>query len=612
MALTPMKNKEEQLDVGTVNVSTEDIEFSADIVAAGCQLKTLFTALCNKSNEVKGTMCSLLSKSDIADVTSGDMCGSGKTKVSKKFLADSVLAFINLVGSIDPVINEIPAHLGKMKLSEPSVTTTDSSSIVSEYLKAFETRLHDHTSNMEACSQKMIDTIASLQSQQQLAAAPAQTNRASPPRSPMLPNTRAATPRTHTATTPPEPYVRHVDDGVSEEIQGVLRDFLEPNRGKLSPEGSTHTRDTLYFGEYKYRYTGGEHDSTGKDLPEPLAKLLEHVRPHLSDSSAVFNSCLINRYKDGSDCISAHRDDEPTIDPESEIVTVSIGASRVMKFTSNDGSSRDLTLTNGSVLIASRKAQDFWRHSIEPSEEECEERFSFTFRNISKYYLNSTCIVGDSNTRLLNFGTGQGTFGKWMPGKRIEAFHIGEIPEPEDIGPYRNIVLHTGVNDIKHRSRKSSQRLGDELYYKCKRIMEVYPRCKIYLSLLLPTKLSSINYRVKELNNIMQEMSHSHKNVYVLDNDISQYCDRSGVLRSELGRHDKATGRPLDQDALHLGKQGLRLLARAIRSNIVRFNKATARKSIQGSREQGTTPAASDNHHGGTGGDQMHAASDTG
>jgi hypothetical protein len=196
-----------------------------------------------------------------------------------------------------------------------------------------------------------------------------------------------------------------------------------------------------------------------------------------------------------------------------------------------------------------------------------------------------------------------------MPGKRIEAFTIGEIPEPEDIGPYRNIVLHTGVNDIKHRNRRSNHSLGNELHYKCKRIMEVYPRCKIHLSLLLPTKLSSLNYLVNDLNNIIQEISHSHKNVYVLDNDISQYCGRSGVLRSELGRHDKESGRPLDHDALHLGREGLRLLARAIRSNIVRFNKATARKSIQGSGEQSTASAAGGNHHGGTGGDQVHVAS---
>jgi alkylated DNA repair dioxygenase AlkB len=526
---------------------------------------------------------------------------------------------------VDHIINGNPLVLD---FNPPQPTTTHDGHAVQpvandrmdSYLRDVQKRLEDFNENMMANQTKFDQMVGTLEqlvtSTNRSPKRPpsAHTNR-SPTRTPgssTLPNTTAATPGSHTAKAPPEPYVKHVDDGVNEDIQNTLRDFLELNKDKLSPEGSAHTRDTLYFGEYRYRYTGGEHDSTGKDLPVPLAKLLDHVRPHLSDPSAVINSCLINRYKDGSDCISAHRDDEPTIDPESEIVTVSIGASRVMKFTSNDGSSRDLTLTNGSVLITSRKAQDFWLHAIEPTEEECGERFSFTFRNISKYYLNSTCIVGDSNTRLLNFGTGQGSFGKWMPGKRIEAFHIGEIPEPEDIGPYRNIVLHTGVNDIKHRSRKSSQRLGDELYYKCKRIMEVYPRCKIYLSLLLPTKLSSLNYRVKELNNIMQEMSHSHKNVYVLDNDISQYCDKSGVLMSVLGRHDKATGRPLDHDALHLGKQGLRLLARAIRSNIVRFNKATARKSIQGSRGQDTASAAGGNRHGGTGGNQMHAASGTG
>ena len=57
--------------------------------------------------------------------------------------------------------------------------------------------------------------------------------------------------------------------------------------------------------------------------------------------------------------------------------------------------------------------------------------------------------MGDSNTRLLHFGDGKGTFVKWMSGNRLEAFHIEDIPDPVKIGPYSNVIIHTGATLAK-------------------------------------------------------------------------------------------------------------------------------------------------------------------
>ena len=81
----------------------------------------------------------------------------------------------------------------------------------------------------------------------------------------------------------------------------------------------------------------------------------------------------------------------------------------------------------------------------------------------------------------MKFGEGKGTLGVWMPGKRVEAFHIEDIPDPLTIGPYRNFVIHTGVNNIKRRDRRSNCSLVNEMENKCKNILEVYPRSRIYL-----------------------------------------------------------------------------------------------------------------------------------
>ena len=120
-------------------------------------------------------------------------------------------------------------------------------------------------------------------------------------------------------------------------------------------------------------------------------------------------------------------------------------------------------LDSHSVLVTSRRAQDFWKHSIKIIDEQCEERFNFTFRYIAPHFLNSTLIIGELNTRILHFGEGKGKFGKWMPGECIEAIHIEDIPEPSKIGPYRNVVIHTGINNIKNRNSISCQGLGNIL-----------------------------------------------------------------------------------------------------------------------------------------------------
>ena len=179
-----------------------------------------------------------------------------------------------------------------------------------------------------------------------------------------------------------------------------------------------------------------------------------------------------------------------------------------------------------------------------------------------------------------------------MPGERIEAIHIEDIPEPAEIGPYRNIVIHTGINNIKDRNRRSNRGLGNILEDKCKSIMKVYPRSRIYLSLLLPTKLESLNYRVKEFNNILHDISHSYRNISIIDHPVDQLCNDRGCLKDNLGRHDKETGTPLTRDTLHLGKQGLRIFATIIKSSVMGKYKKRAQGQGEGQHrvpaDQGT------------------------
>ena len=299
----------------------------------------------------------------------------------------------------------------------------------------------------------------------------------------------------------------------------------------------------------------------------------------LKNRVSEFNSCLITRYKSGLNHIPQHRDDEPVIDPESSILTVSLGARRSMSFVNNDKTeSEELVLEDGSVLITSRFAQDFWKHGILPDESP-DERISLTFRNIAPYFINSTIILGDSNTSRINFGAGKGNLGAWVPGKRVKVGHIEAIPDAVDIGPYRNIVIHTGVNSINtQKYRKSNTYLLHHLENKCKQILDVYPKTKVHLSLLLPSRSRQLNHRIDEFNRGILDLTYRFRNLLIIDNSIF-----GDVLSNDHGRWDFNKQQPYTADILHLGKKGIRVFATNLKKCIMGKGSSQSRSRFNAS-----------------------------
>ena len=381
----------------------------------------------------------------------------------------------------------------------------------------------------------------------------------------ILPNT--ASPHLRPQTPPCDPFISLIEDVVKPELKDKLLDFVTKNSDNFKNIGNI--RDVMFFGEYGYWYTVGYHEAC--KTPLEIQDLMDAVCPNLSDPNCLINSCLITRYKNGSDHIPPHRDNELFIDPESNIITVSIGAKRVVTYTDNTLSiTKDLSVPDCSAYVMSRFSQDFWHHGVVENDEVKEARYSFTFRHISPHFSNSTVIIGDSNTKNLKFGRGIGTFGKWMPGKLISAIHIEDVPEPEQIGAYRNIIIHTGINNIKYNNRKSNRTLISILESKCKRIMEVYPHAKLYISMLLPTKMDSLNYCVREFNNLILEMAYNYRKIFVIDN--SMLYDRNGCLDDKFGTFKDRM--PNSLDLLHLGRNGIRTFCDNIKKSIMKKTKS--------------------------------------
>ena len=553
-----MTMAEEECENGRIEVEVEEDPSTETEVDVLQKLVRLSKELCEVGNAVRSDICSAFGKTCIKSVQPKDMIGKGNTKISKEYLAEKILTFVNLTTNLNHIVDRNPPALD----IESHCIASQETAAIKQFVNSFEKKFQKYNSEVESNRKIVAELLTCLQDLQQNMKQDGHSPSGPSGLSPgMMPNTLSPK-----ATPVPvcEPFVRHMNDGIDNESKLLIKSFVEDTANEFRSTNSNYS--TAYFGEFGYRYGGGSYEA--KPMPPVLEKLLELLRPGITNPRAVVNSCLIRRFKDGSQFAPPHRDDDLVFDPESEMVTYFVGATRKIKFLNNAGSEeRDLTLKDGSVLVTSRQSQDFWVHEVEASDA-MEASYSITFQHVAPYFINSTALIGDSNTRVMNFGEGKGTFGVWMPGKRVEAFHIEDIPDPLKVGPYRNFIIHTGVNNIKRRDRRSNSSLVNEMESKCTNILEVYPRSRIYISLLLPTKLESLNYRVKELNSMLIELAHSYRNISIIDHSWSILCDRSGCLKSELGRHDKSSGLPLDSDSLHLGKNGYRILAINIKEGI--------------------------------------------
>ena len=390
------------------------------------------------------------------------------------------------------------------------------------------------------------------------------------------------------------PYESYKENIIPAEVRNKVMKLMEESAAEFVSVGDN--REVLYFGEYGYSYTGKKHDA--KTTPLVIQELLDNIRPHLPDQNCWLNSCLVTRYTGNESHIPMHRDNEPPIDPESLIVTASLGKERTVHFSNNaEDQATSINVKDSSIYVMTRFSQDLWRHGISPLVSDDSDnntstevpqqpspseniRYSFTFRHIAPHYINSTVIVGDSNTQNVKFGKGFGTLGSWVPGKRVKAARIQDIPPPKEIGPHRNLVIHTGINDLTNENRPPNRVLVARLRAKCRDIQTVYPNMRVYISLLLPTKSRFVNNRVTELNNLILDMAFGQKNMFVIDNSI--LGDEGGCMPSKYGRFRNST--PNVNDIVHLGREGIKVFCVNIKNSIMSRGRDQSRNRYKAGR----------------------------
>lgn len=182
----------------------------------------------------------------------------------------------------------------------------------------------------------------------------------------------------------PDPWTLHagwLPLAQAEQWRRQLQEQLVWEQPVVQVYGRRHPvpRLTLFLAEpgLRYRYSGTVHQGVG--WPSWFLPLLDRIN---QACDARFNGCLLNLYRNGEDRMGWHADDEPEIDQQQPIASLSLGVSRdfVLRERSEQPRKVSLALSDGDLLVMHPGCQQHWMHSLPIRRRVLGERINLTFR----------------------------------------------------------------------------------------------------------------------------------------------------------------------------------------------------------------------------------------
>jgi alkylated DNA repair dioxygenase AlkB len=175
-----------------------------------------------------------------------------------------------------------------------------------------------------------------------------------------------------------------IERSAGERVFSTLSEKVEWTRQSIKMFGKSVTspRLTAWYGDQNaiYRYSGT------RNVPLPWFDELCEIREKAENfTRQVFNSVLLNLYRDGNDSMGRHSDNESELGPEPVIASVSLGATRRFILHPENGrirSSIKIDLSHGSLLVMSGHSQSAWKHSVPRTSRKVAPRINLTFRHV--------------------------------------------------------------------------------------------------------------------------------------------------------------------------------------------------------------------------------------
>ena len=311
-------------------------------------------------------------------------------------------------------------------------------------------------------------------------------------------------------------------------------------------------REACYFGQYDYRYGGRAHKARPFEDNEMLTRISNQVRSLCPNVD--FNSVLIHMYCSGDDHIAPHSDNEPNIDCDSSIITVSFGDTRTMKFRKKSPpfTNTDITLSQGEIMIMTRESQDKFDHQI------CKEpnrtgRISFTYRLLKPSPPRSS----KAHKIQILTGSRNETFDCSLFKNDLVCFSES-MYTLRDLGAHRNsigqadyVLISSGINDLV-QLRTPVHVLTSHMEQFAKKAAIYHPNTSILFESISPIALRAdptgfINRQINTFNNKMFELSLTQDNFKLFDSlnlglahlsrDGIHYTDQGKVVASKTWVH---------------------------------------------------------------------------
>lgn len=119
--------------------------------------------------------------------------------------------------------------------------------------------------------------------------------------------------------------------------------------------------------------------------PEVYPEYLLKVKQQIDKLEQMdFTTCLVNRYRNGTDSNGWHADNEEELGKQPVIASLSLGATRWfhLKHKTKTERKAKIALTHGSLLVMKGTTQEFWLHQVPKTKKKVAERINLTFRVI--------------------------------------------------------------------------------------------------------------------------------------------------------------------------------------------------------------------------------------
>ena len=167
-------------------------------------------------------------------------------------------------------------------------------------------------------------------------------------------------------------------------LMNALQDEIPWKQEHIKLFGKTHPtpRLTAWHGDAHcvYKYSG----VVNQPFPWTPSLLTIKTRIESLSNGATFNCVLLNFYRDGSDKMGWHSDDEKELGPNPSIASVSFGATRRFDFKNKTEvhNKFSIHLESGSLLLMQGDMQHHWLHQLPAQKRIKEPRINLTFRYI--------------------------------------------------------------------------------------------------------------------------------------------------------------------------------------------------------------------------------------